>query len=157
MSPELWSVLSGATLIAAALGWRWRSHHRVRARLALALRSDDPVLRRAGIRVATDQGLGRNAKLLLSCIDRESDPEVLRFLAECVLRNSWEPANRPAVLRLRLWAHEQHARPAKTTAAGLSKPAPSATPARLAPPRPAAGSRHRAADVKPLRVVKETG
>ena len=148
MSPELWSVLSGGTLIAAALCWRWLNHRRVYARLKLALRSSDPVVRQAGIRVATDQGLRRNAKLLLSCIDRESDPAVLRFLAECVLRNSWEPVDQPTMLRLRLWAHEQHARPAKATAPPLP---------RLAPPCPKAGPRHRAADIKPLRVVKETG
>jgi hypothetical protein len=157
MPSELWLVVSGGTLIAAAVCWRWCSHRRVRVRLEMALRSGDPLIRQAGIRVAADQGLRRNAKMLLSCIDRESAPEVLHFLAESVLRNSWEPADQPAILRLRLWAHEQHARPAKLTAPRVVGPGTSTTPKRLAPQRPEGAPRHRATDIDSLRVVEEIG
>jgi hypothetical protein len=158
MPPELWSVLSGGTLLAAAVCWRWLSHRRVRTRLELALRSGNPVVRQAGIRVAVDQGLRPNAKLLLSCIDRESDPEVLSVLAESVLRNSWEPADHPAILRLRLWAYEEYARPERAGQPRVGRHRTTAAPTwLLAQHRSDGVPRHRATDTKSLRVVERIG
>lgn len=157
MSPESLSVLVGGMLLAAAVCWRWLSHHRVHARLELALRSGDPVVRQAGIRVAADQGLRPNAKMLLSCIDRESDPEVLDLLADSVLRNSWEPADQPAILRLRLWAHK-YARAEVAGQPRLVKHETTAAPMRLLPQhRPDSAPRHRPTDTESLRVVEGIG
>jgi len=157
MSPESLSVLVGGILLVAAACWRWLSHRRVHTRLELAVRSGDPVVRQAGIRVAVDQGLRTNAKMLLSCIDRESDPEMLSLLAESVLRNSWEPTDQPAILRLRLWAHE-YTRPEK---AGQPRPVrhgTTAAPTRLLTQhRPDNAPRHRAKDIESLHVVEEIG
>lgn len=155
MSAELLCVLFGGMLLAIAVCWRWWSHRRVHARVELAVRSADPVVRQAGIRVATDQGLRHNAKLLLSCIDRESDPEVLSLLADSVLRNSWEPADAPAILRLRLWAYEHHARAERAGQPRLVKHRTTAAPTRvLAQHRPDGAPRHRATDIASLRVIE---
>ena len=157
MSPETWCLLSGGTLLAAAACWRWLSHHRVHARLELAIRSGDPVLRQAGMRVAVEQGLRANAKRLLSCIDRESDPQVLSALADSVLRNTWEPADRPAMVQLRLWAHAYS--PPKTAGQpSLVQRNTTAAPTRLLTQHHRGDSpRHRAADIKPLRIIEGNG
>jgi hypothetical protein len=97
-------------MLLVAMSWRLLHRRRVDARLAEALRHDDPVRRRAAVRVATEQGLRPYAKLLIARIDEETDPHVRAALVEGVLRNAWEPADQPAILRLRLWAHEERAR-----------------------------------------------
>lgn len=157
MSPETWCLLTGGMLLAAAGCWRWLSHRRGHARLELAVRSGDPVVRQAGIRVAVEQGLRANAKMLLSCIDRESDPQVLSSLADSVLRNTWEPADRPAIVQLRLWAHE-YARSKTVGQPSLVKRSTTAAPTRLLTQHHRGdGPRHRAADIKPLRVSEGNG
>ena len=106
--PEwLVAAASGAILIGLALLWRLGHRSGVRRRIRAALRDRDPQRRRAGVLVATEQGLRVNAALLVDHIDRERSPIVLDALAEAVLRNSWDPADQPAMLRLRLWAHER--------------------------------------------------
>lgn len=84
---------------------------------------------------------------------RESDPMVLRVLAESVLKNSWEPADRPAILQLQLWAHEEHAR---SDRAGRVAHGTTAAPMRpLAQHRSDSSPQRRAGDVQSLRVIKE--
>jgi hypothetical protein len=103
----------GALMLVGALAWRNSRRSRMHTRIAAALDDDDPQRRRAGVLVATEKGLRAHADLLAEHLDREQDPDVLATLAEGVLRNSWEPADRPAILRLRLWANEER------SAAGL--------------------------------------
>jgi hypothetical protein len=86
---------------------------------------------------------------------RESDSMVLRVLAESVLTNSGEPADQPAILQLRFWAYEEHARPER---AGRVAHGTTAAPTRpLAQHRSDSSPQHRAGDVQSLRVVKEIG
>lgn len=102
---------AGAVLLLAAVSWRIGHRARMRGRIAAALHDEDPRRRRAGVLVATEQGLRANAALLAEHIERERHPAVLAALVEGVLRNAWEPTDHPAMLALRLWAHEQR-RPA---------------------------------------------
>ncbi len=97
----------GALMLVGALAWRHSHRSRMHTRIAAALDDGDPQRRRAGVLMATGQGLRAHADLLAEHLDREQDPDVLAALVEGVLRNSWEPADRPAILRLRLWAHEE--------------------------------------------------
>ena len=98
----------GVLLVVAALAWRSVHRAQTRTRIAEALDHHDPHRRRAGVLVATEQGLRAHADLLADHLDEEDDQVVLDTLAEGVLRNSWEPADQPSILRLRLWAHERH-------------------------------------------------
>lgn len=103
-------LLAGVLAVVAAVIW-WRvQRHRTRAHLVRALRDPVPARRRAAVGVATEQGLRTHSRLLAPLIDTESDPSVRAALVEGVLRNAWEPADRESILRLRLWAHEEHAR-----------------------------------------------
>jgi hypothetical protein len=91
----------------------------MRGRIAAALHDEDPRRRRAGVLVATEQGLRANAALLAEHAERERHPAVLVALVEGVLRNAWEPTDHPAILALRLWAHEQRRPTADREAAGV--------------------------------------
>lgn len=115
MASEWPWVAGGALLLVVAVLWRGRSRRRTGVGLTVALRDGDPARRAAAVRVATEQGLRAYAAVLAKLIDVERDPRVLAALAEGVLRNSWEPADRPAILRLRLWAHEAQARGTSST------------------------------------------
>lgn len=122
MFSSSWTITAGAgaVLLVTALAWRLGHRTRVRGRIAAALHDEDPRRRRAGVLVATEQGLRANAALLAEHADRERHPAVLAALVEGVLRNAWEPTDHPAILALRLWAHEQHRPTAdrETTGAG---------------------------------------
>jgi len=83
---------------------------------------------------------------------RESDPMVLRVLAKSDPKNSREPADQPAILQLRLWAHEEHARSER---AGRVAHGTTTAPTRpLAQHRSDSSPQHRAGDVQSLCVVK---
>jgi hypothetical protein len=106
--------MSGAEVAAVALGLfllllarvQWVRARRVkRTMLRRALTAPDPAARRAAIQVVGDGGLSRFAELFLGLIPREPDPSVLLVLAQVVVRNQWESASDPAMIRLRLWAH----------------------------------------------------
>ena len=105
----------GALLLIGAFGWRCWHRARMRTRIAEALDHPDPRRRRAGVLVATEQGLRAHSDLLADHLNRERDPAVLDALVDAVLRTSWEPADQPALLALRLWAHQR--RPALPAAA----------------------------------------
>jgi hypothetical protein len=109
-----WAITAGcgALLLVAAVCWRLRHRARIRGRIAAALADEDPRRRRAGVLVATEQGLRANAALLAAHLDREQHPAVLAALVDGVLRHSWEPTDQPSILALRLWAHEQRRPPA---------------------------------------------
>ncbi len=110
----------------------------MRGRIAAALHDEDPRRRRAGVLVATEQGLRANAALLAEHVERERHPAVLAALVEGVLRNAWEPTDHPAILALRLWAHEQR-RPTADREGRRRRPRPGGRRARRPsadPPRP---------------------
>jgi hypothetical protein len=110
MRPEIFSAVAGVVLLVVASLWRRLAFRRARNRLARALNDRDPALRRAAVLVATEQGLRPYARVLLAHGRRESDPDVTAALVDGVLRNTWEPADRRAILALRLWAHAERER-----------------------------------------------
>ena len=132
LSSFLIAATSGGLLLAAALGWRVAHRVRLRGRLVAALEDPDPQRRRAAVMVATGQGLRANAALLTGHVEREREPAVRAALVEGVLRNSWEPTDQPAILQLRLWAHEQRAETAEPVppmaATGSDDAAPAGRP-----------------------------
>jgi hypothetical protein len=139
-------------MVAAAVGWRQVHRRRVRARIARTLRDPDPTRRGAAVRVATEQGLRTYARLLVARAAVETDPEVRATLVDAVLRTAWEPADLPAILDLRLWAHEERARSQPDTTPSTTILPVVALPTRALPtqfrPRvmaPQATARHRAA------------
>lgn len=102
----------GVAMMGCAVCWRIVRRTRIRARLEARLADPDPARRRAAVEVATEQGLRAHAALLVALLDREQHTGVLDALATGVLRSAWEPADRPDLLRLRLWAHEHRGTPA---------------------------------------------
>ena len=110
---EISALLVGAALFVVARRQRVQARRQGRRVLRQAFASPDPAVRRAAIQVAGDDGLARSADVFLALVDREKDPSVLLALARIVVRNRWEPAGDPAILRLRLWAHRylDHAQP----------------------------------------------
>lgn len=102
----------GVAMMGCAVCWRIVRRRRIRARLEARLADPDPSRRRAAVEVATEQGLRAHAALLVALLDREQHTDVLDALAAGVLRSAWEPADRPDLLRLRLWAHEHRGTPA---------------------------------------------
>lgn len=143
-------MVAGGLLVLIAIGWRQVHRHRLRSRVAQALRDADPVCRLAAVGVATEQGLRAYAGLLLSRVDTETDADVRTALADGVLRNAWEPADRPSILRLRLWAHEERARRAPSPAIRFPTPLPHRRPV---PPQGL--PRHRAPAPTPFSLVTE--
>ncbi len=154
--PWPWAV-AGALLLIAAITWRWTHRRRTAARLAAALRDDDPARRRAAVAVAAEQGLRQCGALLLERSAVEQDAGVVDALVGAVLRNAWEPADRPEILTLRLWAHQRRAGATPSGSAGAWTEPPVTTPVPQVPraeppaPRPPATawfatppSRHRA-------------
>lgn len=139
-------VAAGALLLLAAIAWRWTHRRRTATRLAEALRADDPARRRAAVAVAAEQGLRQCGALLLERSAVEQDPDVVDALVGAVLRNAWEPADRPEILTLRLWAHQRRAGATPSGSAGAwTEPPVTAPVARVrsaepppAPPRPTA-------------------
>jgi hypothetical protein len=123
----------GAMLLLAAVSWRLGHRARMRGRIAAALHDEDPRRRRAGVLVATEQGLRANAALLAEHVERERHPAVLAALVEGVLRNAWEPTDHPAILALRLWAHEQRRPAADPERPGVASGRPVSPPAQRGP------------------------
>ncbi len=139
-------LLIGALMVAVAIGWHQAHRRRIRGRIARSLQDPDPTRRKAAVRVATEQGLRTYARLLVARAAVETDPGVRAVMVDAVLRTAWEPADRPAILDLRLWAHEERARP-------QPDPCPPTMPIRAvvmpaqvrAIPPQATAARHRAA------------
>ncbi|GAY09547.1 carbamoylphosphate synthase large subunit, short form [Pseudonocardia sp. N23] len=103
---------AGVAMVGCAVCWRIVRRRRIRSRLEVRLADADPARRRAAVEVATEQGLRTHAAMLVALLDREQHTGVLDALAAGVLRSAWEPADRPDLLRLRLWAHEHRGTPA---------------------------------------------
>ena len=111
--PELTALVVGVVLLAGALGWRAVARRRAAAGIRRALLDDEPERRRAAVFLAADRGIGRFADLLLERARQERSRLVRDALVEVVARSQWEPADRPELVELRLWAHHQREDAAK--------------------------------------------
>lgn len=122
---ELAALLVGAALLLMARRQRVQALRQRRRVLRQAFASPDPGVRRAAIQVAGDEGLSRSADVFVDLLARERDPTVLLALARVVVRNQWEPARDPTMLRLRLWAHRylDQIRPKEQPLFGAVRPA----------------------------------
>ena len=110
LDPAIYTVfILGIALLAVAFVWRTAAVAAARARLTKALESPEPSTRTSAIEVATSHGLDRHARALLKIAAAESDPGVLDALAEAVVRNTWEPADNPRTVDLKLWAERRRA------------------------------------------------
>ncbi len=124
MRPEWMVGAAGVLVVLVAIVWRQVYRNRVRSQVDRALRDADPARRRAAVGVATEQGLRTYARVLAARIEAETDPRVRAALVDGVLRNAWEPADRPSILRLRLWAHEERQREETSAALPYRRPTP---------------------------------
>lgn len=79
----------------------------VRWQLRVALVAPDPAARVAAVQTAGENGVGRNARLLLAVAETEEDIWVRQALAQTVIRHRWEPACTVALARLRVWAKQE--------------------------------------------------
>jgi carbamoyl-phosphate synthase large subunit len=108
---ELLPLLAGLGLVLAGLGW-WAVARRRRGASRLlheAVTDEDAGVRQAAVSLIGKEGLRRHAGMLLDLTQHESDPAVLRTIAETVSQNLWEPANDRSLVELRLWA-QRHLR-----------------------------------------------
>jgi hypothetical protein len=96
-------------MLLLALAWAWRSLARARTAAVLRRAARDPRrwVRRAAVEIIAEQGLHRFADLLAERIAVEQVPAVREALALAIVRNQWEPADSPLLIRLRLWAHAE--------------------------------------------------
>jgi hypothetical protein len=103
--PDPLPFAAGVLLLAVA--WMWRALARARTTAVLRRAARDPRrwVRRAAVEIIAEQGLHRFADLLVERIAVEEVPAVREALALAIVRNQWEPADSPLLMRLRLWAH----------------------------------------------------
>ena len=105
MSPDPLFLAAGVLLLGFAWAWRALARARTTAVLRRAARDPRRWVRRAAVEIIAEQGLHRFADLLVERISVEEVPAVREALALAVVRNQWESADSPLLMRLRLWAH----------------------------------------------------
>ena len=94
----------GVIAIVVAIIWRTGSRRRQINRSTRLLASTDPQRRVDAARTLTELGLDRSARVLLTHVRTEADPDVRVAIAAAVARRQWEPGGPPAVTPLREWA-----------------------------------------------------
>ncbi|WP_194894033.1 hypothetical protein [Catenulispora pinisilvae] len=107
MSPEPVALAVGGSLVAVAAVRGVLTRIGVRRQLRVALVDADPAARVAAVQTAGENGVGRNARLLLEIAEAEEDIWVRQALAQTVMRHRWEPACTVALVRLRVWAKQE--------------------------------------------------
>ncbi|WP_194915096.1 hypothetical protein [Catenulispora rubra] len=107
MSPEPVALAIGSSLVTVAALRSTLSRFGVRRQLRGALVAPDPAARVAAVQTAGENGVGRNARLLLEIAEAEEDIWVRQALAQTVMRHRWEPACTVALVRLRVWAKQE--------------------------------------------------
>ena len=107
MSPEPVALTVGGSLVAVAAIRGALTRIGVRRQLRVALVAPDPAARVAAVQTAGENGVGRNARLLLEIAEAEEDIWVRQALAQTVIRHRWEPASTVALVRLRVWAKQE--------------------------------------------------
>lgn len=107
MSPEPIAAVLGSALIGvAAARFTWQ-RATIRRQLREALNDPVPSARVAAIQTAGENGVGRNARMLLVVAAEEEDIWVRQVLAQTVVRHRWEPAVTEALVELRIWAKQE--------------------------------------------------
>ena len=132
--PEFAGVALGAA-VDAGRGSTWRTAARlqVRRHLAGALRHPSPRVRADAVAVLGERGIAAHSRRLLELACTEADDTVIRELLAVVRRTQWEPADRRALLELRMWARHLSAGPEQVSAVEDSPvhgPAAAASPVR---------------------------
>jgi hypothetical protein len=107
MSPEPVALVIGESLVAVGAFRSVLTRIGVRRQLRVALVAPDPAARVAAVQTAGENGVGRNARLLLEIAEAEEDIWVRQALAQTVMRHRWEPACTVALVRLRVWAKQE--------------------------------------------------
>ena len=107
MSPEPVALAIGSSLVAIGAVRSALTRVAVRRQLRVALVAPDPAARVAAVQTAGENGIGRNARLLLEIAEAEEDIWVRQALAQTVMRHRWEPACTVALVRLRVWAKQE--------------------------------------------------
>jgi HEAT repeats len=105
VSPDPLLLAAGVLLLAVAWAWRALARARTTAVLRRAARDPRRWVRRAAVEIMAEQGLHRFADLMVERIAVEEVPAVREALALAIVRNQWESADSPLLMRLRLWAH----------------------------------------------------
>ncbi|GAA1970050.1 hypothetical protein [Catenulispora subtropica] len=128
MSPEPVALAVGGSLIAAAAVRGTLMRAGVRRQLRNALHAAEPAARVAAVQTAGENGVGRNARLLLTVAESEEDIWVRQALAQTVIRHRWEPACTETLVRLRIWAKQELLwgrleAPTAITSSAVSEPA----------------------------------
>jgi hypothetical protein len=113
-------------LLLIAVLWRALARRRASRTLERMLVNHDPAVRRSALAMIGGQGLRGCADLLLRRTAEETDTDVLDALAATVARNQWEPADRPALVSLRLWAEQRTGPNPSRLAVAWSAPPPPA-------------------------------
>lgn len=107
MSPEPVALAVGGSLVTIAIVRSALTRVGVRRQLRVALVAPDPAARVAAVQTAGENGVGRNARLLLEIAEAEEDIWVRQALAQTVMRHRWEPTCTVALVRLRVWAKQE--------------------------------------------------
>ncbi|GAA2029611.1 hypothetical protein GCM10009839_31500 [Catenulispora yoronensis] len=107
MSAEPVVFAVGGSLVAVAAVRSALMRAAVRRQLRTALNAVEPAARVAAVQTAGENGVGRNARLLLAVAEAEEDIWVRQALAQTVIRHRWEPAATETLVRLRIWAKQE--------------------------------------------------
>ncbi|MGC8627838.1 MAG: hypothetical protein ACP5VR_09880 [Acidimicrobiales bacterium] len=99
--------IAGGVLVAVAIAWRLVVRKRASSALVKALADPQEAARAAAVEVVAAGGISRFARVLWQQAQTETSAVVLERIVEAVVRNQWEPAEDPALVRLRLWAQQR--------------------------------------------------
>jgi hypothetical protein len=158
--PEIALLVIGVALLVGAAAWRTAVRLSAKRRVRQLLRAPDPTVRRSALDLVGNDGLASHANALVELVHHETDPAVLDAVADLVARNSWEPADQPRLVELRLWARgrltaQQTTQPAHLAREGIPrpqpKPVPEPVPEPVATPRPVLEQRP-VVEQRPLRL-----
>jgi hypothetical protein len=145
-------VAVGVALLVGAAGWRTAVRYRAKQRVRQLLHAPDPSARRSALDLVGNDGLSAHAGALVDLVRAETDPTVLDAVADLVGRNSWEPADQPRLIDLRLWARGRLTAQQTTQAPHLARegiPRPQPEPPQPEPRAP------RPAEPRPLRLDRD--
>ena len=107
MTPEqIAAILGSGLIVVAAARSAWR-RAAIRRQLREALSDPVPAARVAAVQTAGENGVARNARMLLVVAAEEEDIWVRQVLAQTVVRHRWEPAVSEALVELRIWAKQE--------------------------------------------------
>ena len=97
----------GGALLTAGVARQTLVRRSIGRALREALRDPEPQVRAAAVQTAGENGIGRNARLLLAVASTEQDIWVRQVIAQTVHRHLWEPPTARALVDLRIWARKE--------------------------------------------------